>query len=321
LRRTGVGGHYFKPIFKQHKYNTMKNFILFIFLVLFGFSSSAQQWAPIGAKWYYDERFAFSGNVNYVLYSSVKDTLFKGQNCRKITKRHDFVCLDRPSFELMFDRNDSVFFYDPKLDTFQLLYRFNANTNDSWTLKIHEVLTGRNDTLNIFVDSTGSMIANNQTLRLLYVTYFVRYENDSARYNSTIVEKFGDLLFMFNYYPFSNLACDGNWTNGLRCYEDSTLGLYHFASMDSCSYIWTGIDSGIKENLIIYPNPFDEEIQVSGLNEPATYTIIDMDGRVVESGVINDFPIVTKYLSKGVYLMRISNSKGINLANEKIVKK
>jgi len=26
-----------------------------------GLASSAQQWAPIGAKWYYDERFAFSG--------------------------------------------------------------------------------------------------------------------------------------------------------------------------------------------------------------------------------------------------------------------
>ena len=299
----------------------MKNFILSVFLVFWGLGSSAQQWAPVGAKWYYDERFAFSGNINYVLYSSVKDTIFKGQNCRKISKRHDFICLDRPSFELMFDRNDSVFFYDPKLDTFQLLYRFNANKNDSWTLKIHEDQTGRNDTLHIFVDSTGYMVANNQALKLLYVTYSVRYENDSARYHSRIVEKFGDLLFMFNFYPFSNLACDMNLPNGIRCYEDTAFGNYHFALTDSCSYTWTGINSIKKWNLILYPNPTEETIQISGLNEPASITINDMDGNIVESGVIKDSQVVTKYLSKGIYLLRIINSKGIQLSNEKIVKK
>jgi hypothetical protein len=253
----------------------MKNFVLSVFLVFWGLGSSAQQWAPVGTKWYYDERFAFSGNVNYVLYSSIKDTIFKGQNCRKISKRHDFICLDRPLFELMFDRNDSVFFYDPKLDTFQLLYRFNANKNDSWTLKIHEEQTGRNDTLHIFVDSTGTMDANNQALKLLYVTYSVRYENDSARYHSRIVEKFGDLFFMFNFYPFSNLACDINFPNGIRCYEDTAFGNYHFALTDSCSYTWTGINANKKWNLILYPNPTDETIQISGLNEPASFTIND----------------------------------------------
>ena len=299
----------------------MKNFILIIFLIFWGLASSAQQWAPVGAKWYYDERFAFSGNVNYVLYSSEKDTIFKGQNCRKISKRHDFLCLDRPPYELMFDRNDSVFFYDPKLDTFQLLYRFNANKNDSWSLKIHEGQTDRNDTLNIFVDSTGSMIANNQTLKLLYVTYSVRYENNSIKYHSRIVEKFGDLLFMFNFYPSSNLACDMNWPNGIRCYQDTAFGNYHFALTDSCSYTWTGINSKGKRNLILYPNPSDESIQISGLNEPASFTINDMDGKIVESGVIKDSQIVTKYLSKGIYLLRIINSKGVILSNEKVVKK
>jgi hypothetical protein len=299
----------------------MKNFILLIFLIFGGLASSAQQWAPIGAKWYYDERFAFSGNVDYVLYSSEKDTIFKGQNCRKISKSHDFYCLDRPPFELMFDRNDSVFFYDPKLDTFQLLYRFNANKNDSWILKIHEGQIGRNDTLNIFVDSTGSMVANNQTLKILYVTYSIRYENDSMKYHSRIVEKFGDLLFMFNFYPSSNLACDMNWPNGIRCYEDTAFGNYHFALSDSCSYTWTGINSNGKRNLILFPNPADETIQISGLNEPASFTINDMDGKIAESGVIKDSQVVTKYLSKGIYLLRIINSKGVILSNEKIVKK
>ena len=297
----------------------MRNIILFSFFVLFSLSATSQQWAPVGAKWYYDERFAFSGNINYVLYSAEKDTLFKGESCRKIIKRHDFYCLGRPAFELMFDRNDSVFFYDPQLDTFQLLYRFKANKGDSWTLKIYETPV-RNDTLHIYVDSVGSMIANSQALRVLYVTYSVRYENDSVRYTSRIVEKFGDLLFMFNFYPFLNLVCDMNLSNGIRCYEDSALGLYHFASTDSCAYTWTGITSYKKSDLIFYPNPFDEKIRVSGLYEPATFEIMDMTGRMIDSGVIRDSEITPGKLSKGIYLLRISTAEGIRLSERKIVK-
>lgn len=299
----------------------MKNYFLFVFMGLLGLVSSAQQWAPVGAKWYYDEQFAFSGNVDYILYSSEKDTLFKGQICRKITKRHDLVCDFRPPFELMFDRNDSVFFYDPQLDIFQLLYVFNANKYDSWSLKIHEEQTGRDDTLNIVVDSTGIMVANNQSLRLLYVTYSVRYETDSARYHSMIVEKFGDLAFMFNFYPFWGVVCDGNWSGGIRCYEDPVMGTYHFPLMDSCEYIWTGIDSGTKKNLILYPNPSDETIHLSGLNQPEMYQISDMNGKIAESGTCKDDRIVIKNLSKGIYVLSILDSMGKKILNEKIIKK
>jgi hypothetical protein len=49
--------------------------------------------------------------------------------------------------------------------------------------------------------------------------------------------------------------------------------------------------------------------------------INDMDGKIVESGVIKGSQIVTKDLSKGIYLLRIFNYKGIQLSSEKIVKK
>ncbi len=284
-------------------------------------NSSLQTWAPLGAKWYYDDRFVFSGNVDYILYSSVRDTIVAGKNCHKISKRNDLVCNERPQFELMYDSRDSVFFYDPHLNVFQLLYNFNAVKNDSWSLKIHEASTNRNDTLNILVDSIGSMVANNQLLKILYVTYSVRYETDSIKYQSQIAERFGDLAFMFNFLPFTGAVCDFNLSDGIRCYEDSVLGYYHFPLMDSCTYQLTGINPDNSHKLVLYPNPSDDIIRISGLDTQASYQLIDLTGITIESGIIYDSQIEISQLPEGIYMLRINDSRGMRIATEKVIKK
>ncbi len=41
---------------------------------------------------------------------------------------------------------------------------------------------------------------------------------------------------MFNYAPAWSFVCDGNFSHGLRCYEDDTIGLYETGLADSCDY-------------------------------------------------------------------------------------
>ena len=299
----------------------MKNLLVILVFCTMGLFVSAQNWAPVGAKWHYDEHFAFSGQIDFIRYTSEKDTLFQGQNCRKIIKRHDLVCYPRPVYELMFDRNDSVFFYDPQLDVFQLLYRFNAVQNDTWSLKIYEN-PDRNDTLNIHVDSTGAYMINGHSLRLLYVTYSVRYVQDSIKYNSKIIEGIGDVVFMFNFFPFwGGLVCDGNTSNGIRCYEDPVLGYYHFPGTDSCEYTITGIDPNSKSPVSLYPNPADEAIHISGLNGSVNYSISDLGGRILESGICTDSKIGIADLCEGVYVLSLTDPAGRKTIHEKIVKK
>ena len=298
----------------------MKTLLFIIILGFFGIAVSAQNWAPVGAKWHYDERFAFSGHIDFIRYTSEKDTIFHGQNCRKISKRHDVYCYERPEYELMFDRNDSVFFYDPQLDIFQLLYRFNAVQNDHWSLKIYES-SDRNDTLNIHVDSTGTLLANGQSLKLLYVTYSVQYENTFDEYKSQIVEKFGDLSFMFNFWPFQNVVCDMNLSNGIRCYEDPVFGYYHFQGTDSCEYTITGIDPNSKSPISLYPNPAGEIVYILGLTGSVNYQISDLGGRILESGICTDSKIGIADLCEGVYVLSLTDPAGRKTIHEKIVKK
>jgi hypothetical protein len=66
----------------------MKRIALIVILVLVSITLYGEDFAPVGAEWYYSEQFAFSGDLNYIKFTSEKDTLIYGKNCKKISKRH-----------------------------------------------------------------------------------------------------------------------------------------------------------------------------------------------------------------------------------------
>ena len=303
----------------------MKSFLLVFFAFLFSLQIFGQDFAPVGAKWYYDElagMYWSPYDVDYILYTSEKDTIIKGQNCRKLIKRHDLDCYFRPKNEFVFSKHDSVFFYDAKIDTFQLLYNFNASEGDNWSFIYKDYTESGYDTVNVNVDSIGNINANNQVLRLLYVTYTARLSWGISHYQSIIIEKMGDIFFMFNFYQSSNIVCDGNLSRGLRCYEDSNLGSYHFPSMESCAYkhLWTGTKSNKESEIHIYPNPINESIYISGLNQLTNFKIYDINGRVIKSGEIIDSEIKTNELIKGIYFLKLHDSNGKHEFYKKIIK-
>ena len=97
--------------------------------------------------------------------------------------------------------------------------------NDSWVIEIKDEEQDL-DTIKISVDSISIININGIDLKVLYVTYFKLNENMHEVYSSRIIEKIGDIQYMFNWFPWSSIACDVNYTNGLRCYEDQNIGFY-----------------------------------------------------------------------------------------------
>jgi hypothetical protein len=294
----------------------MKKILFFSLLALTCINLFAQDWAPVGAKWFYDQQFTFSGDINYILYTSEKDTIVKGQSCRKITKRHDLDCYDRPQIELMFSKSDSVFFYEHTMDSFQLLYCFNAQKNDTWLFMFQEDISGRIDTVHVVVDSIFNTIANAQSLRSLYVTYTIGYENFQYQYSSVIVEKIGDLAYMFNFFPISAFVCDADWSEGIRCYEDPVFGNYHFPEMDPCeyTYIENGINTAEHDNLCIYPNPVVNMLRLDVANSSGKQTIQILNGIGQVQYIDNNFigePINIQQLSDGMYFLNFSDKDNI----------
>ena len=302
----------------------IKGLIFTVTLIVSTITFYGQEFAPIGAEWYYNEQFAFSGDINYIKFTSEKDTLIYGENCKKITKRHKIVCNNRPNTEFIFSRNDTVFFLDTAFNEFQILYDFNANPTDSWIIKIKDE-DQEIDSITIRVDSISTIQINERNLKTLYVTYEKHDENMPEIYSSTIIEGIGDIKYMFNWYPWSNVVCDGNYTSGLRCYQDSNIGLYSTGIADSCDYVYirTGIDN--VESLIqieLFPNPTQDFVEIR-IVDISSYSIelIDMNGKLLNSGKTfnSNLKLDISQIKKGVYVILIKENNQI-IGYKKLIK-
>ena len=141
--------------------------IYFISVLLFtSLSIIAQEFAPVGAEWYYTETHAFSGDVGYFKIVSEKDTLYEGQLCKKLVKNKGLGCASRPSIEYVYESDGVIYFYDPDFNEFQILYNFACQVDSSWQIKIKDNFDEQNvDTLIVFVDSISQITINSTELK------------------------------------------------------------------------------------------------------------------------------------------------------------
>ena len=303
----------------------MKNLFLYFVLIFVSIQLFAQEFAPVGAEWHYDEQFAFSGDIDYMKFTSEKDTLINGQICKKITKRHKIECNDRPEIEYLYTSNDTVFFLDTIFNEFQILYVFSANQGESWNIKIRDENLDT-DTIIVNVDSTSITNINGNNLRTLYVTYHKQAEYCIEQdYNSVIIEKIGNIRYMFNWTPWESMCCDDNWTQGLRCYNDTIIGSYSTNIADSCeyTYIWAEIKDTKNTNNIfnIYPNPAKKFINIeTNYNKDFSIEILNITGEIIYSNKISSKKRIelNRFIS-GIYLFRIKDGSQIIVTKKIIV--
>jgi hypothetical protein len=128
-------------------------------------------------------------------------------------------------------------------------------------------------------------------------------------YNSTIIEKIGDINYMFNWYPWSSLVCDGNYSTGLRCYQDSDIGLYSTGIVDSCNYeyIWTGLDNEkFSDQFELFPNPCQDFVDIA-VNDYSNFTIgiYNLGGQLMKSehSFNSNIRLDVSILDQGVYVI------------------
>jgi hypothetical protein len=130
---------------------------------------------------------------------------------------------------------------------------------------------------------------------------------------------------MFNWYPWSNIACDGNYTSGLRCYQDSDIGLYSTGVVDSCDYvyIWTGIDKVKPSDQIeLFPIPAQDYVEIKAENYTSyKIELFDFNGRLLKSDNAFDsnFKLDLSSVDKGIYVILLQNGNQI-IGYKKLIK-
>lgn len=296
----------------------MRNISLLIILTFLFLKLKAQDFAPIGAKWYYSETnpgFVPSEDYYnyYYLYEVTKDTVIDGENCRKIeVTNFREISIEKPS-EYVYDDSGRVYFY--KHGKFGLYFDFNAKAGD--TLHVWDNLLNPCNTDSIFeilIDSISTVIVSGDTLKEFHTGPL-----DTAcghDYRKQVVEGIGSANF-FHASPLISIFWDDR---PLRCYTDSNTYYNPFDWAWDCDFqLLDGIEVSIEENVEIFPNPFNSTFIVT-LNNLKFETNLQID-------IINILGEIQKTLSltikdksimlnadewpKGVYYVRFKTTTGI----------
>ncbi|MEI7981065.1 MAG: T9SS type A sorting domain-containing protein [Bacteroidota bacterium] len=290
----------------------MKKLIL-ILLTAISIQATSQEFAPIGAKWHYDQGTFNPDLTTYQTFESISDTVINGISCRKLMKISRMAGTEM-SWLYMYSVNDSVFFYSG--NSFHLLYDFGAMTGDTVTVGYYTTYDG--SPLKMSIDSTSTIIINGETRKLQYVSCG---DGMVIEFGGIVIEGIGNVTYMF---PRHDLSLDGP----LRCYEDSNIGLfinpYHSDNgwnFQDCEQVLTGIaDKGKTADITIYPNPASRFLEIANLDRPTEFTFINIQGKVIKSGIVKPSQLINlNDLSRGLYFLKLQNSN--LLTTRKIIKK
>lgn len=278
---------------------------LLFFLIPFSISlAHGQNFAPVGATWYYTQVSIGGPEVNFTYIESLKDTVIDGVECRQLGGNPS-ECVWTGEF--VFDSNDSVFFWHPDRQEFCLLYYFDAEVNDTWT--VHHITSnfgsGLPDSSVVRVDSVGTETVSGQDLRVLYLSHlnpFINY----WEFGGKVIERIGSLFYLFPYLG----VCDPV-PGDLRCYQDSVIffkqGPYH------CDEILSSISEVKKVDIKVFPNPTSGIVTV-GVSEPIIgeriLRVFDMNGREVFTIPINSLDqrlsIDLTSIDSGIYSLELN---------------
>lgn len=272
---------------------------------------SQQEWAPIGAKWYYDYLFV-KPYTSYYTIESIKDTMIQDITYKVL--EISISTYSEPAkitgHEYTFMNHDTVFVY--KYGKPNLLYDFNAKTSDIW--KVPGSFLCKNDSFGMIkIIKSGKIKIFGDSLKYIIVS---ADENSSYGFTSdTIYEKIGSLGYIL---PDPNSNCgilDAGSGCLLRCYSDPNWGVYKAKNYKCDSLITVNKYTEIPGNSLIEIRYLSElkEIEVLFNEQTASYNttikIFNCFGQLIMNKQLKNNPenikIDNSYLP-GIFLFQIS---------------
>jgi hypothetical protein len=303
----------------------MKKALTIIGIIVFSFGTNgiSQEWAPIGAEWYYDfDEFQVTGYVKIV---SEGDTIINGQQCKKLAKTlvtyNSLLDVYDTSFignEYTWSDTDKVYIY--KYGQFYTLYNFAAQPGDFWT--IPAAFPGYCDSIGtMVVDSIDNTIINNVSLRMLYCSSGA---NSNWTVGTMIIENIGPIgSYMLPEMTVNCGVIDLYEGGPLRCYYDDVIGLYSTGISPECDYLLSVEGNKIANDLIkVFPNPAKDyvifELSSAKITQ-STVKIFDISGQEIVTLSAKNRKIIwdTRNIKNGIYFYNVET--GGEVSTGKIV--
>ena len=284
------------------------NLLLLFFLVSF-INVNAQKWCSPGAEWTYSLTGQIGG-FSKIIYE--KDTLVDLKLCNKLSLKETVIysptlIMDFYKVYFTYTNQDTVFIFQDNL--FKPLYYFNANVGDTLEFGDQYYITCPNYKKVVY--AKGNMIINNDTLR--YYDVIVTNCNDfyfNPKY-LRIVEKFG--CFSSYILPAYNGFTDPQIPQ-LDCYHDDKFGELMFFPGAICEPT-TSTTNVESIDFVIYPNPANETISISGININSIESIEITNGNGSKVLSINKSKTNLEFINiselvKGIYFIKVITTDG-----------
>lgn len=291
----------------------MKYFIvLFLVLRITSITFTQEEWAPIGAKWWYIE-------TNFVHtfiwpHESVSELIINSKNCKKIKRLSPWTANE--DFFYTHQDDNKVYFTNPGDTVFRLVFDFDKKPGESWMAEIYP------DTFLCTVDSVTQKLFGNQSIQVQHVQVFDPKTGFS--FWTEIYRNIGCLHTFQIPYP-TDLTAEVWYFMG--CYEDSLHGLMTILPVpgSDCETLSTpAIERNDKTlQFQILPNPSLSETTLTYRLLPAVpgeVRLFDALGRQVAKYAISQEGTLTiPGLPAGLYVASLL-SEGRVLRTERLVK-
>lgn len=291
----------------------MRKLLLWTAICLLSCTSlPAQPWFQLGTEWNYSMDY-FTGMAVYSDHDRLRvvaDTMVGGQQAKLLDYTNNWLGIYINEF--VYEESDRVYMWRDSVWT--KLYDFNLGVGDTWwvLLPFTDPITGL-DSAQYRVDSVGTETYNGVPLRYQHIN---RVTLPSGFFYSDfkLVERMGSLGF---FTPVE-LGFIGPPYGKLRCYSDSTVGLWDRMIVPTCDFDGplVGMDDPAtgQVDLEAHPNPAQDRmrLEVAWLGD-WQLDLLDLRGKRVKRWTLKDGlekEVEVGDLPRGVYVLKGRDGEG-----------
>lgn len=294
---------------------------------------SQGDFAPIGAKWYFSDHVdPFS---THIFSTSLRDTNILEQASRFIQTEyfdHNKNLISKDSL-FVYEKNDSVYYYNKDFNEFLLLYDFTAKTGDTlgFISPPLDNQIGQRDSFYLSVDTVETIYFDDVPLKFFRVDPIEDSDPNSTiwsfEYNDGFyIEGIGSFHTIFLPKPDIRVAIP---FPVLTCYQNEKGEQFLFLPDKNCA---TDISNPVREvdsfskNIHISPNPSHDYIRIELVQNKSkitsiSYELISINGAIKSWGETqsNQWNIDLSSFPTGVYILKVKD-KNQRYGVKKIIK-
>ena len=252
-----------------------------------------------GNEWYY-EIVNNDGSITYQhLEFAANDTTIHHKDVVIIIKTNTLydkgVMHQEVTHEYIYQEGNVVYWYNKSEDDFTVLYDFGAVAGDEWEINVGDA------TVLMHVDSVAFVDYDGETYRKMMVI-----SDQDGAFSGDILCGIGHTT---SFFPESLLNKNYR-VESIRCYWNDEELIQQWSDAD-CDEVYEQYHTGLNEpigdqSLMVYPNPTDGMITISGC-QTGEYRITNIMGQTLMTGRIDSEkqPIDVRSLQEGVYFITI----------------